>query len=443
MRKFIPRFFNILTFLIALLIFIPWYSIGDLINSITSKYEAFSFLKGVPELLNDYVGLKVLFIPTILILVSILFLFISTMDRNIKKHDNKSSIPLMNMTLQPIYYLGIAISLSTGIRAFVNKTSFLLKDTDYFGLAKLLTPYSFFSTEYSPLIYSCITLVVCLLFIIFALIFRNNYKRGFAGKFFSLLVMLILLFVTVKFVSDSYTLIDTKSIADLYSFENIKGIEEIKLVDEAHYSLLILGIVFLILYIIFAPIQAKKLNKKFNLTSGNNKKNKKKKKSEKNSSLEEYKEENEKDDDEEYHLQDNELNVINPLFAIPEPENRIETKIEEKTIIKQVVYEQNDLDKVFNYEFGFKYCSMVKGTNETDYYVNKNKFLTISNNGHSISFRLELDKAIRLIIQYPLIGKDKYENHKIWFKIEDIAILSNDVVISIINDAYQTVLNNK
>jgi hypothetical protein len=47
------------------------------------------------------------------------------------------------------------------------------------------------------------------------------------------------------------------------------------------------------------------------------------------------------------------------------------------------------------------------------------------------------------MIQYPLVGKDKYENHKIWFKIENSDNLSKDVLIQIIKDAYETVLNNE
>ena len=78
-----------------------------------------------------------------------------------------------------------------------------------------------------------------------------------------------------------------------------------------------------------------------------------------------------------------------------------------------------------------------------EYFVNKQKFLTLTNSKKSISFRLELDKAIRLIIQYPLVGKDKYENHKIWFKIDDISILNKDIIIQIIKDAYTTVLQNQ
>ena len=78
----------------------------------------------------------------------------------------------------------------------------------------------------------------------------------------------------------------------------------------------------------------------------------------------------------------------------------------------------------------------------TDYYVNRIKFLTLSNYNKTMSFRLELDKAIRLIIQYPLIGKDKYENHKIWFKIEDASVLPQDVIVSIVKDAYNAALNN-
>jgi len=86
---------------------------------------------------------------------------------------------------------------------------------------------------------------------------------------------------------------------------------------------------------------------------------------------------------------------------------------------------------------------MVRKDGCTEYFVNKQKFLTLSNGNRTMSFRLELDKAIRLILQYPLIGKDKYENHKIWFKVEDSSILNNDTVVSIIKDAYNTVINNE
>ena len=131
------------------------------------------------------------------------------------------------------------------------------------------------------------------------------------------------------------------------------------------------------------------------------------------------------------------------LFVIPKPEEEIVTEVEERTVIKQVIYEACDLNEIFGTDFGFKNASMVKREGYNEYFVSKQKFLTLTNNHKSISFRLELDKAIRLIIQYPLIGKDKYENHKIWFKIDDISILNKETVIAIIKDAYTTVVNNQ
>ena len=132
-----------------------------------------------------------------------------------------------------------------------------------------------------------------------------------------------------------------------------------------------------------------------------------------------------------------------PLYELPKTEDVIETEIEEKTVIRKVVYEQSNLDEIYQTQFNFKNCSMVRRDDDTvDYFVNKVKFLTLSNNNKTMSFRLELDKAIRLIIQYPLIGKDKYENHKIWFKIDDSSVLVNEVVASIVKDAYNAVLNN-
>jgi hypothetical protein len=85
---------------------------------------------------------------------------------------------------------------------------------------------------------------------------------------------------------------------------------------------------------------------------------------------------------------------------------------------------------------------MVKSDGEVSYFVNKQKFLTLDNEGKKMTFRLELEKAIKLIIEYPIIGKDRYQNNRIWFKIDDVSILNKDVIIQIVKEAYNTVLRH-
>ena len=332
-----------------------------------------------------------------------------------------------NVSYGLIYYIGMASALSGLIHtlfAFINKEAggFIILDNDFFGLGRFVNNIPFLRSYTSFLTGVFFFLILFLLQLTIA-IFNKAYKRGGFLKIINWLILLVLCLFSLKGFTDFYNNVGS-FITTIKNLFRTSSLEEITLTSNIEfYVFLAVSGLALILYIIFAPIVMKK-NKKA-LEEQN------KKPQEKLQNLAPYQSPFE-----------NHERIDDPLYELPRQEEVLETQIEEKAVIKQVLFEASDLDEIYETQFEFKNCSMVRGDAVTDYYVNKVKFLSLSNHNRTMSFRLELDKAIRLIIQYPLIGKDKYEDHKIWFKIEDASVLSKEVLIGIIRDAYTTVLNN-
>ena len=418
MKKFFSRLFNVLFFIFAVLIFLPWQKISSLISRIG--------LSSFGTYLEKHGEIKFLIIPLVSIIISLIYLFVSIAERknSPKEVSNKST---QNTAYGLVYYMGIAGALSGiihNIFAYINKApnGFVILDNDYFGLGRFVNNIPFLRSNVSFLTGTFIFVILLLLQLLIA-IFNKSYKRGGFLKILNWLFLVVLCLLSIKGFTDFYTGLGS-FITLLRNLFNSSSLVEVEIAyNFEYYTFLVAAALAVVLYIIFAPIIVKK-NKKA-LEDQN------KKPQEKLKNLTPYQSPFE-----------NHERIDDPLYEFPRQEEVLETQIEEKAVIKQVLFEASNLDEIYETEFGFKNCSMVRGDAVTDYYVNKVKFLSLSNHNRTMSFRLDLDKAIRLIIQYPLIGKDKYEDHKIWFKIEDASVLSKEVLVGIIRDAYTTVLNN-
>ncbi|MBP5342698.1 hypothetical protein J6Y73_02085 [bacterium] len=419
MKKFFARFINIICFISAIFVFIPF----DITSWVFSKIGLSSF----GNYLSSHPEQKILLIPLIALLISFIFLILSVLDRK-KSLKEVTTKPVQNASYAPIYYIGISASLSGFLLSLFNyidknPSGFEFIQNDYLGFGKIIRMIPFLNDKMSYLTGVFYFFIILELLLLIA-IFNKAFKRGGFVKFINWMLLIILTFLSLKGFTDYYNNLGSgvslfknifSSNTDLSIIETTKNIYK--------YIYLIIAALAFILYIIISPIVMKKNKKREEELY--------KKAPEKVVPLAPYKSPFE-----------NRERIDDPNYELPRTEDVLETQIEEKAVIKQVLFEQSNLDQIFDTSFEFKNCSMVKGDAHTDYYVNKVKFLTLSNHNRTLSFRLELDKAIRLIIQYPLIGKDKYEDHKIWFRIDDASVLSKDVQIGIIKDAYTTALNN-
>ena len=430
MRRFIPRLYNLISFLLAMLILFPWIRLSMFMNYLASNNDS-SFLKNLGIFFERYTGYRLIGIPLLMVFLSFLFLIASSIDRH-KSTNKVTARPIENMSFAPLIHLGCASCLSGimyySFSLFTDKnTGFIINSNDYFGLGSLFSGVEFLSDgsigDYAGLI---IFAILLLLQIVFAIIFRRTYRKNFFIKFLTWLVFLMFAFVSIKGLFINYTgygtfaeLIKSCLPESVYIY---KASEIDIFMDAELYAFYALEAFALTMYIIIASVRAHKNNLKFF---------KKDKVQEEKKDFKDYKspfEQTERIDD--------------PIYTSARTEQVIETQVEEKVVVRDVDFEPSNLDQIYSTKFDFKNVTMVKEGVMTDYYVNRVKFLTLSNYNKTMSFRLELDKAIRLIIQYPLIGKDKYENHKIWFKIEDASVLPQDVIVSIVKDAYNAALNN-
>lgn len=418
MKKFFNRFFNVIFFLIALGLFLPWQKVSSVISKIGLGF--------IGRFFTNHGSFKLLLFPLIAIFISFIFLIVSTVEKK-NSPNNITKKSTQNTAYGIIYYIGISASLAGfvhNLMSFINKSpeGFMIIDNDYFTLGRFINNFPYLKTYQSFLTGAAIFLVLLLLQLMIAL-FNKAYKRGGFVKTLNWLLLVILCFLSLKGFNDFYN--NLPGVQSL--FKNIysnTGLEEIVITYKIEtYTFLILSILAFVLYFVIALVVAKKNDKE--------EKELEKRETERIKPLAPYSSPFE-----------NHERIDDPLYDLPRQEEVLETQIEEKAVIKQILFEQSNLNEIYDTDFGFKNCSMVKGDAYVDYYVNKVKFLTLSNHNRTMSFRLELDKAIRLIIQYPLIGKDKYEDHKIWFKIEDASVLSKEVLVGIIRDAYTTVLNN-
>jgi hypothetical protein len=396
--------------------------------------------------------IKYFYIPAFCALIGLIYFITAMIDR--RTHNKRCSIPIKNAIYAPMAFY-IAGATIYGIYTLIFHYGqeiypFGIHDAELFSLAALINAKApvvseLLNKEWIFIVYYS---VVVLLFAAALLCLRGLQKRNFIVKGLVGLFFLIVAVLASRGIVDAFRVGTSSEYIGLLNLKNCMGLGEkpiFELLKEFHTIdyfkfggfksgafLLQIGVALLalILFIVIASIRARKVNK-----------------IEKNVQLVGSESASSDNLVEEFVPRVGELpEEQNPLdeglFVLPQPEDVLETEVEEKTVIKTIVYEESDLNERYTIDFGFKNTSMVKREGFTDYFVNKQKFLTLSNSNKQMSFRLELDKAIKLIIQYPLVGKDKYENHKIWFKIDDTSILNKDVVVSIIKDAYDTVLNN-
>ena len=343
------------------------------------------------------------------------------------------------MSLDPLAYVGIFGALAGGFAVLFYEGSFQFNAWDYYGLGQYIpTAVSDFIATAPAVSLSFFAVLFLAQFLL--VVFKGKLnRRPFIIRLLVWILYAALAFLSLKGINDffvNYT--GGLTYVDLLGFGPGADLAELgsKTYGFGKDLFILFGLMggAFVLYIILGLIKMRiaKVNEASDMM----------KESKHNKPADDEKADEKKVEEFEPNVETEEK-PDDSLFVIPKPEEEIVTEVEERTVIKQVIYEACDLNEIFGTDFGFKNASMVKRDGYTDYFVSKQKFLTLSNNHKSISFRLELDKAIRLIIQYPLIGKDKYENHKIWFKIDDISILNKETVIAIIKDAYTTVVNNQ
>ncbi len=448
MRKFLPRLFMVLSFLLCILLILPFGSLATMLLGFDNE-----FLSKIANFPLNWEWAKYLYVPAILALIGLIYFITAMIDR--ATHNKRCSIPIKNAIYAPMaFYIGgsllygiYTLVFHFGLEGFPKG----IHDADFFSLgalinAKLPQVSEFFNKPWVSIVFYSIVLI---LFILMLLTLKNLQKKNFFVKGLVGLGFLLVAVLASKGMVDAFYLgtpseyIGHLNIKDCSGF--VEGGLQFDILKHIHTNdyfvyggfksipfLVQLGVagLALILFIIIGSIRVHKVNKlekKVKLIGAEN--------ANADSLVEEFVPRIGEIPEDQNPLDEG-------LFVLPQPEDVLETEVEEKTVIKTIVYEESDLNERYTIDFGFKNTAMVKREGYTDYFVNKQKFLTLSNSNKQMSFRLELDKAIKLIIQYPLVGKDKYENHKIWFKIDDTSILNKEVVVSIIKDAYDTVLNN-
>ena len=447
MRKFLPRFFMVISFILCLFLILPFESLSTMFESFGT--ETWVKIARTP---HYWEWIKYFYIPAFCALVGLIYFITAMVDR--ARHNKRCSIPIKNAIYAPMAFY-ISGSLLYGIYTLAfhfGKTNYPagIHDADFFSLGwfinhNLPQVAAVFDKQWISIVYYVVVLV---LFILMLLTLKNLHKKNFFVKGLVGLGFLVVAVLASKGMVDAFHVgtaseyigyLDLRTCAGLGEKPIFTLLKQFHTNDYFKYDgfksgafLIQLGVagLALILFIIIASVRAHKVNKiekKVRLIGSEE--------AQADTLIEEFV-------PRVGELPQDQNPLDEGLFVLPQPEDVLETEVEEKTVIKTLVYEASDLNERYTIDFGFKNTAMVKREGYTDYFVNKQKFLTLSNSNKQMSFRLELDKAIKLIIQYPLVGKDKYENHKIWFKIDDTSILNKDVVVSIIKDAYDTVLNN-
>ncbi len=430
MRRFVPRLYNVISFLIALFIFFPWTVLKDLMYKLSNNGER-EFFQGLGSFFERYNGYRLLVLPMLLVLFSIIFLAIACVDKA-KSKTNTTSRPIENMVFAPIYFLGSASAIS-GMLYYAfslftkTDTKFIIYKNDFYGLGILFKDSELLTSgtigDYAGLILFSILL---LLQVLFAIILRRTYRRKFFGKFMIWLLFVLLALISIKGLFVNYT--DYGTFSGLFKSCIPDSVYIYKATEKALFNDFELYIYYgivplaLILYISIGIFRMHRNNVKFF------KKDRQQQKKDFSNYKSPFESNNDKNDE--------------SIYNGARREQIIETQVEEKVVVRDVDFEPSNLDQIFSYNFEFNNVTMVREGVYVDYYVNRVKFLTLSNYNKTMSFRLELDKAIRLIVEHPMIGKDKYENHKIWFKIDDASILPNEFVINVVKDAYNAALNN-
>ena len=444
MRKFLPRFLNVICFLVALIVFLPWYTIAFAFADFSVKLQSVPILSSIflnmKYFLVEMEWVKFAFIPSILVIIALIYFIHASIDKKVKGFTTQ---PLSNMALDPILYYGIAASLSgllTVLFLGLNGTySFAFHGYDYYTLMKFL-PAGFINVISNVWIGIGLYAVLFIAQLIILLTKKKLFKRGFVARLLLFLLVLVLGFLSIKGIYESAL---RTTDPNAFSLNYIELLELRSMFTTGHpapgslvralhsyvypirfqsagWKLWIIYALTLVLLIVFIVV-ASKLKKRAN-------KDYEEAKAIQAVTYTPYKE--------------GEADTTPSEEDLPKPEEEVVAVEEDNEVVETVTYEKSNINEVFETEFGFKNDSMVKSDGEVSYFVNKQKFLTLDNEGKKMTFRLELEKAIKLIIEYPIIGKDRYQNNRIWFKIDDVSILNKDVIIQIVKEAYNTVLRH-
>ncbi len=438
MKKFIARLFLFLSF-IASIIVVP------LIKFIPEN-ESFR------NLLTDA---KFKYIPIALAAMSFIMIIVSYVE---KKKKGKASNPTARAAVLPVVFYVLGLALLVGYVGFVYYNVYEVKthpanDISYLPvwLETALKFVKIDTSKFLPIKLMPSLIILGSLSAVVALIFTPLFIRGMKKRgLFARLIMIIFLAGFGYIIYDYAVFMVQNSAINIYDLK-----------DDILYYFLAYGELILIILCIslitlfrdrkaleyaqsglgseddeFKELTPKQLKEK-------EKADKKAARIEKRKNKKEVK--NLKTIEEELTPAKEELQteLIPANNIVPETIEVLETKIEEKVVSKKLVFVADDLDELFDTKFGLKDVKMVVYPDRKEYFVNKALFLTIRTDSKELSFRQDIDKAIRLIIKFPLIGKDRYENHKIWFKIADSSVLSNDVLREIVKESYDTVVNNR
>lgn len=396
MRRIVPRLFNFISFILCLLIFVPW--------SFADSIENIEYLR--------------LLLPLVVFFISLFFFIVSIFDRRSGERKRTISKPLVNATYSPILYLGILVSFVGLLNSIIYKTSVAITKYDYFGIVYRLFGTVAISHILSIIIYGVLFLVQVLL-----LIFINHFigKKSFIVRFLMWILVILLAGISLKGLTSlySYDTIYTTLIAmfNLIRFDNpyFLSIKANVLKYDVVYLYISLSLMTLYVSLGLILIGARKISI----------------------------------------FDESEI----PIFDIDDPIDKNKIKIKKKKTDRQTfavptidddnneveeykeehIFDTSDLDTIFNHKFNFNNVVMAFDYTDKVYFVNNQEFLRIDDNG-SMSFILNLDKSIRLMIQYPNIMKEKYSNNKIWFRIGNYHLIDNNSMIQIVNDAYYTIL---
>ena len=171
MRRFVPRLYNVISFLIALFIFFPWTVLKDLMYKLSNNGER-EFFQGLGSFFERYNGYRLLVLPMLLVLFSIIFLAIACVDKA-KSKTNTTSRPIENMVFAPIYFLGSASAIS-GMLYYAfslftkTDTKFIIYKNDFYGLGILFKDSELLTSgtigDYAGLILFSILLLLQVLF---------------------------------------------------------------------------------------------------------------------------------------------------------------------------------------------------------------------------------------------------------------------------------------
>ncbi len=432
MRKFFPRFFNIVSLVLAILAFYPWLKIARYFEIIGSKINLsiFGVMQGYFE---SNTAQRIFLIPEALLLLSILFFIISLIDRK-KSENKKTSVPIQAMALAPLYYLGVLGSISGILVSLFEKHDFIIQSYDFLGLGALLSKVSLFSGVFTSKTGALIFAVLLGINVILILSTIKVNRNGFFPKFIVYVLFLLFAILSLKGITDYYT--GDLTIKGLFNatIGNGSGPTELAITSRIeHFLFLGIAAGLVVLYIIFGSVIAHKINVKM--------------KEEgivivDEPVIEEVKEpENEIVQAPVQAQTQTQTRNINFIINIPDSRQvRYSGQSPIDAAPDSFAFEESNLDKLYNTEFKFTNVMMLRSGDVTSYYVQNKKFLTISCQGKMLTFRCGIEKAIKLLTEYPQVMKDRMEGHAIWFRVDDQTQVKKDDIIDVIKASYENTL---